>query len=432
MKQLYAAGLLLVATGACAGGAYAAAQTVDCGRLLDVRSGTWRERVSIVVEDGVIKSVGPLTGAAGNIDLSRHACLPGLIDMHVHLTSETQPVVDAYRDRLTADPADLAYRSVKYAERTLMAGFTTVRDLGAEQALNVSLKRAIAAGSIPGPRMFTAGKSIATTGGHADPTNNLSHFLGEKIGTPGPEHGVIDSPEAGRQAVRQRYKEGADLIKITATGGVLSQAANGQNSQYTEDELRAIVSTAKDYGFRVAAHAHGAEGMKRALRAGVDSIEHGTLMDDETILLFKKTGHWYVPTISAGRYVADKAKIPDYYSALVRPKAAAIGPQLQATFARAHKAGVKIAFGTDAGVFPHGENAKEFGYMVEAGMTPVEAIRAATVHAAALLDQPARLGAVEPGFAADIIAVEGDPLRDVKLLEQVKFVMKDGVVYKKP
>jgi imidazolonepropionase-like amidohydrolase len=426
MKQLAAAGLLLALNGA-----QGATQTVDCGRLLDVKSGTWRERVSIVIENGSVKSVGPMAQAADHIDLSGKSCLPGLIDMHVHLTSETQPAIDAYRDRLTTDPADMAYRSVKYAERTLLAGFTTVRDLGAEQALNVSLKRAIAAGSIPGPRMFTAGKAIATTGGHADPTNNLSHFLGEAIGTPGPIEGVIDSPEQGRQAVRARYKEGADLIKITATGGVLSQAANGQNSQYTEDELRAIVSTAKDYGFRVAAHAHGAEGIKRALRAGVDSIEHGTLMDDESLALFKKTGGWYVPTISAGRYVADKAKDPNYYSALVRPKAAAIGPQLQATFARAHKAGVKIAFGTDAGVFPHGENAKEFGYMVEAGMTPLEAIRAATVHAATLLDQAQRLGRVEPGFAADIVAVDGDPLRDVKLLEQVKFVMKDGVIYKK-
>jgi imidazolonepropionase-like amidohydrolase len=426
MKQLAAAGLLLALNGA-----QAATQTVDCGRLLDVKSGSWRERVSIVIDNGTITSVGPMTPGPDHVDLSSKSCLPGLIDMHVHLTSETQPAVDAYRDRLTADPADMAYRSVKYAERTLMAGFTTVRDLGAEQALNVSLKRAIAAGSIPGPRMFTAGKSIATTGGHADPTNNLSHFLGEAIGTPGPTDGVIDSPEQGRQAVRARYKEGADLIKITATGGVLSQAANGQNSQYTEDELRAIVATAKDYGFRVAAHAHGAEGIKRALRAGVDSIEHGTLMDDESLALFKKTGGWYVPTISAGRYVADKAKDPNYYSALVRPKAAAIGPQLQATFARAHKAGVKIAFGTDAGVFPHGENAKEFGYMVEAGMSPIDAIRAATVSAALLLDQPARLGMVAPGFAADIVAVDGDPLRDVKLLEQVKFVMKDGVVYKK-
>jgi imidazolonepropionase-like amidohydrolase len=426
MKQLYAAGLLLVATGA-----GAATQTVNCGRLLDVKAGAWRQNVGIVIENGSIKSVGPMSQAADAIDLSRQSCLPGLIDMHVHLTSETTPVVDSYRDRLTADPADLAYRSVKFAERTLMAGFTTVRDLGAQDGLNIALKRAIASREIPGPRMFTAGKSIATTGGHADPTNNLSHFLSEKIGTPGPQQGVIDSPEEGRQAVRARYKEGADLIKITATGGVLSQAANGQNSQYTEDELRAVVSTAKDYGFRVAAHAHGAEGMKRALRAGVDSIEHGTMMDDEVIALFKKTGNWYVPTISAGRYVADKAKDPNYYSALVRPKAMAIGPQLQSTFARAHKAGVKIAFGTDAGVFPHGENAKEFGYMVEAGMSPVDAIRSATLHAATLLDQGARLGAIEPGFAADIIAVDGDPLRDVKVLEQVKFVMKDGVVYKK-
>jgi imidazolonepropionase-like amidohydrolase len=426
MKQLAAAGLLLALNGA-----QGATQTVDCGRLLDVKSGNWRERVSIVIENGSVTSVGPMAQAADHIDLSNKSCLPGLIDMHVHLTSETQPAIDAYRDRLTADPADMAYRSVKYAERTLLAGFTTVRDLGAEQALNVSLKRAIAAGSIPGPRMFTAGKSIATLGGHADPTNNLSHFLGEAIGTPGPSEGVIGSPDEGRQAVRARYKEGADLIKVTATGGVLSQAPNGQNSQYTEDELRAIVSTAKDYGFRVAAHAHGAEGIKRALKAGVDSIEHGTLMDDESLALFKKTGGWYVPTISAGRYVADKAKDPAYYSALVRPKAAAIGPQLQATFARAHKAGVKIAFGTDAGVFPHGENAKEFGYMVEAGMAPLEAIRAATIHAATLLDQSQRLGLVEPGFAADIVAVDGDPLRDVKLLEQIKFVMKEGVVYKK-
>lgn len=427
MKHMVAAGMLLALNSA-----HAATQTVDCGRLLDVQKGTWRERVSIVIENGSIVSVGPMTQQAGNIDLSRHTCLPGLIDMHVHLTSETQPTVDAYRDRLTANPADMAYRSVKYAERTLMAGFTTVRDLGAADNLNISLKRAIAAGEVPGPRMFTAGKSLATTGGHADPTNNLSHFLSEKIGTPGPTEGVLNSPEEARQAVRTRYKDGADLIKVTATGGVLSQAASGHNSQYTEDELRAVVSTAKDYGFRVAAHAHGAEGMKRALRVGVDSIEHGTLMDDEVIALFKKGGGWYVPTISAGRYVADKAKEPNYYSALVRPKAAAIGPQLQATFGRAYKAGVKIAFGTDAGVFPHGENAKEFGYMVEAGMTPIDAIRSATVNAAILLDQPKRLGAVDAGFAADIIAVEGDPLKDVKVLEQVKFVMKDGVVYKKP
>ncbi|SHH57156.1 amidohydrolase family protein [Massilia sp. CF038] len=427
MQKLSALCLLLVASSV-----QAAVQTVDCGRLLDVRAGTWRDKVSIQIEDGKIKAIEPMRAGPDHIDLSQHACMPGFIDMHVHLTGETQKQVDALRDTLTLNPADYAYRSVSLAERTLKAGFTTVRDLGASDGLNVALKRAIDSGAVPGPRMFTAGKSIATTGGHADPTNSLSARFGRALGNPGPNEGVVNSAEEGRQAVRARYKEGADLIKVTATGGVLSQARSGQNSQYTEDELRAIVSTAKDYGFRVAAHAHGTEGIKRALRAGVDSIEHGTLMDDEAIALFKKTGAWYVPTMTAGRYVADKSKDPEYYSPLVRPKAAAIGPQIQATFSRAYKAGVKIAFGTDAGVFPHGDNAKEFAYMVEAGMPPLEAIRAATLNAASLLDQSGRLGSIEPGYAADIVAVSGDPLRDITILQQMQFVMKDGVVYKKP
>ncbi|MFC0130910.1 amidohydrolase [Massilia eurypsychrophila] len=427
MKTLTSLGLLLAF-----GGAQAAPQTVDCGRLLDVKAGVWRERVSITVDNGVVKSIAPMSAAAGNIDLSAYSCLPGFIDMHVHLTGETRKEAEALRAALTHNPADTAYRSVPYAERTLKAGFTTVRDLGAGDMLNVALKQAIASGAIPGPRMFTSGKTIATTGGHGDGSNGLSTTFGRAVGAEGPDRGVINSAEQGRQAVRARYKEGADLIKVTATGGVLSQARNGQDAQFTDDELRAIVSTAKDYGFRVAAHAHGAEGVKRALRAGVDSIEHGTLMDDEAIALFKKHGAWYVPTISAGRYVADKAKEDGYYSALVRPKAAAIGPLIQATLGRAHKAGVKIAFGTDAGVFPHGDNAREFAYMVEAGMPPLEAIRSATLSAAALLDQSSNLGSVEPGFAADIVAVSGDPLRDISVLQQVKFVMKAGVVYKQP
>jgi imidazolonepropionase-like amidohydrolase len=427
MQKLSALCLLLLASSS-----QAAVQTVDCARLLDVRAGTWRERVSIEIEGGKIKSIGPMTPGEGHIDLSQQSCMPGFIDTHVHLTGETQKQVDALRDTLTLNPADYAFRSVALAERTLMAGFTTVRDLGATDGLNVALKRAIDNGAVPGPRMFTAGKSIATTGGHADPTNALSARLSRGLGAAGPNEGVVNSAEEGRQAVRARYKEGADLIKVTATGGVLSQARSGQNSQYTEDELRAIVTTAKDYGFRVAAHAHGTEGIKRALRAGVDSIEHGTLMDDEAIALFKKTGAWYVPTMAAGRYVADKSRDPEYYTPVVRPKAAAIGPQIQATFTRAYKAGVKIAFGTDAGVFPHGENAKEFAYMVEAGMPPIDAIRAATLSAASLLDQTGRLGAIEPGYAADIVAVSGDPLRDITLLQQMQFVMKDGVVYKKP
>lgn len=427
MFKLSAFSLIIVANMASA-----APVAIDCGRLLDVKSGKWREQVSVNVDNGVITSITPMESAPGHVDLRAYSCLPGLIDMHVHLTSETQKQADAARDSLSANPADLAFRSVVFAERTLQAGFTTVRDLGASDGLNISLKRAIAAGTIMGPRMFTAGKSIATTGGHADPTNSLSHKFSEAVGTPGPAEGVINSVDGAREAVRARYKEGADLIKVTATGGVLSQAANGQNPQFSEEELRAVITTAKDYGFKVAAHAHGTEGIKRALRAGIDSIEHGTYMDDETIALFKKTGAWYVPTISAGKYVAEKSTIPDYYSPIVRPKAAAIGPLIQTTFGKAYKAGVKIAFGTDAGVFPHGENAKEFAYMVEAGMPALEAIRSATLNAAQLLDQSTKLGSIEPSFIADMIAVSGDPLLDVSVLQQVKFVMKDGKVFKKP
>ena len=410
----------------------AATQTVDCGRMLDVKAGLWRDQVSIVIDDGKVQSIGPMSAGPGHLDLSQYACLPGLIDAHVHLTSESNRQIDMLRESLTLNPADFALRSVSMAERTLMAGFTTVRDLGASDGINIALKRAIENGAVKGPRMFTAGKSIATTGGHADPSNNLSQRFNRAIGTPGPAEGVVNNADEARQAVRFRYQEGADLIKVTATGGVLSQARSGHNPQYTEDELRAIVVTAKDYGFRVAAHAHGAEGIKRALRAGVDSIEHGSLMDDEAIALFRKTGAWYVPTLTAGQHVADKAKEPEFYSPLVRPKAAAIAPLMRATFARACKAGVKIAFGTDAGVFKHGENAREFALMVEAGMPPLEAIRSATLSAALLLDQSNRMGSIEPGFVADIVAVSGDPLQDVRVLQQVKFVMKDGLVYKKP
>ncbi len=412
-----------------------AATVIDCGQLLDVKAGVLRNSVRVVVEGSrftVVAADAAVPVDARRIDLRQATCLPGLIDMHVHLTHETAKQADSFRDALSLNPADSAYRSVAYAERTLMAGFTTVRDLGASDGLNVALKRAIAAGHLSGPRMFTAGKSIATTGGHADPSNNLSQQLAAGIGTPGPMQGVINGPDEAAEAVRARYKEGADLIKITATGGVLSQASSGQNAQFTEAEIRAITTTARDYGFRVAAHAHGLEGIKRALRGGVDSIEHGTYMDDEAMSLFKKMGAWYVPTISAGRFVADKSKEPDYYSPLVRPKAAAIGPLIQSTFGRAYKAGVKIAFGTDAGVFPHGDNAREFAYMVEAGMPPLEAIRSATLNAAELLDQAQTLGRIEPGFSADLVAVIGNPLADIGTLQKMAFVMKDGVVYRQP
>ncbi len=344
--------------------------------------------------------------------------------MHVHLEGETKKGNVA--DRFILNPADVAFESVRYANITLMAGFTTVRDLGGS-GVNVSLRNAINKGWITGPRIFTAGKSIATTGGHADPTNAYRKDL---MGDPGPKEGVINGSEDAFQAVRQRYKDGADLIKITATGGVLSQAKDGANAQFTEEEIKAVVSAAKDYGFKVAAHAHGAERMKRAIRAGVNSIEHGTFMDDEAMKLMKQYGTWYVPTIIAGKSTADSAKIPGYYTEIVTPKALSTGPQIQKTFAKAYKEGVKIAFGTDAGVFRHGMNWLEFGYMIEAGMKPMEAIKSATINAAELLGEKERLGSIEVNKLADIVAVDGDPLKDVKAFGKVVFVMKGGVVYK--
>jgi imidazolonepropionase-like amidohydrolase len=293
--------------------------------------------------------------------------------------------------------------------------------------VNISLRNAINKGQLKGPRIFTAGKAIGTTGGHADPTNGYRKDL---MGNPGPNEGVINGVEEAYQAVRQRYKDGADLIKITATGGVLSQAKDGANAQFTDDEVKAIVTTAKDYGFKVAAHAHGAEGIKRAIRGGVNSIEHGTFMDDEGMQLMKQYGTFLVPTITAGKATGDSAKIPGYYSEIVTPKALVTGPRIQATFAKAYKAGVKVAFGTDAGVFKHGLNWLEFGYMIEAGMPPMEAIKAATIHAADLLGEKDKLGSIEAGKLADIVAVDGDPLKDPLVFGKVVFVMKDGVVYK--
>lgn len=329
-------------------------------------------------------------------------------------------------DRFTTNPPDIAFGSIKFANITLQSGFTTVRDLGGS-GVNIALRNAVARGEVQGPRIFTAGKSIATTGGHADPTNAYRKDL---MGDPGPLEGVINGPEDAYHAVRQRYKDGADCIKITATGGVLSQAKNGANPQFTEEEVKAIVAAAGDYGFKVAAHAHGTEGIKRAIRGGVSSIEHGTFMDDEAIELMKKMGTYFVPTIIAGKSTADSAKIPGYYTEIVTPKALSTGPKMQATFAKAYKAGVKIAFGTDAGVFAHGKNWLEFVYMTEAGMPAIEAIQSATVAAADLLGATETLGSIETGKMADIIAVEGDPIKDIKSMGKVRFVMKEGVVYR--
>jgi imidazolonepropionase-like amidohydrolase len=409
-------------------GASAQHTVIYCGQFIDVNKLQVLKEITVITEGNKITDVvkGYTQAAKSDIviDLKNKTVMPGLMDMHVHLESETNP--NQYLQEFTMNPADYAFQSTLFAERTLMAGFTTVRDLGGS-GVNISLRNAINKGIVKGPRVYTAGKPIATTGGHADPTNG---YRADLMGDPGPMDGVANGPDECRKAVRQRYKEGSDWIKITATGGVLSVAKDGAGAQFTEEELKAIVSTAKEYGFKVAAHAHGAEGMKRAIRAGVSSIEHGTFMDDEAISLFKQYGTWYVPTIIAGKSVSDSAKIPGYFPAIIVPKAIETGSKIQSTFAKAYKAGVKVAFGTDAGVYAHGKNWKEFVYMTEAGMPILEAIKSATVSASELLGVTDQLGSIEKGKLADIIAVDGDPTKDVQSMGKVKFVMKNGVVYK--
>ena len=402
---------------------------IKCPRLLNGESETLFENKTIQVKGNRIESVhdGRVSGSANdqNINLVDATCMPGLIDAHVHITSQQSP--NRFVDRFKQDPADRILAAVPYARRTLMAGFTTVRDLGSNDNLALNMRNAIEKGHITGPRIVAAGKSLATTGGHADPSNGTNQ---KYRGDPGPKEGVINSVGDARKAVRQRYKDGADLIKLTATGGVLSEAKSGRNPQFTGEELRAIIDTARDYGFKVAAHAHGADGMKRAVIAGVDSIEHGTYMDVETMKLMRKKSTAYVPTIIAGKYVAEKAEIDGFFSEVVRPKARAIGPQIQDTFAQAYRRGVQIVFGTDSGVSPHGENWKEFIYMVEAGMAPVEALNSAMSAGAELLGINDELGTIESGKLADIIAINGNPLQDIKQMENVSLIVKDGQIYK--
>jgi len=398
---------------------------IHCGKLIDVKNLEVLSERTIIVNTNVIEAVEEgYRNEDGAIDLKSSTCMPGLMDMHVHLQSEYSP--KAQIERTTLHSADYAIRGVVFANKTLQAGFTLVRDLGSDRETIIALRNAINQGLVPGPRIFAATKPIATTGGHADPTNSLRHDL---MGDPGPVEGVINGPDEARQAVRQRYKDGADFIKITATGGVLSVAKSGQNAQFQDLELDAIVRTANDYGMNVAAHAHGTEGMKRAVEAGVHSIEHGTFMTPEVMRLMKRKGTWYVPTITAGEWVSRKAEIDGFFPDLVRPKAAAIGPKVQGTFAAAYKAGVKIAFGTDSGVPAHGDNALEFVYMVEAGMPALEAIQSATLKGAELMGFEETLGTLEPGKIADIVAVPGDPSSDISLMMKVNFVMKNGKVY---
>jgi imidazolonepropionase-like amidohydrolase len=400
-----------------------------CGKLVDTKSGKIAKEKTIVIKENkiylvldgyaLVKSADAIT-----IDLRDKVVMPGLIDFHVHIEQEFDR--NTRLNTYILNEADVAFNSVGFAKTTLLNGFTSVRDLGGT-GVNISIRNAINNGKIPGPRVFTVGKALATTGGHADPTNGSSRSL---IGNPGPKEGVVNSVEDAIKAVRQRYKNGADWIKITATGGVLSVAKSGDNPQFTIEEIKAICETAKDYGMYVAAHAHGDEGMRRAIIGGVKTIEHGTYMSDETMELMKKYDAYLVPTITAGKEVAEKAKIAGFYPDIVVPKALAVGPQIQGTFASAYKKGVGIAFGTDAGVFKHGNNGKEFGFMVEAGMPAMETIQSATVTNAMLLNMESEIGQIKKGFYADIIAVDDDPTKNIATMENVVFVMKNGKVYK--
>jgi imidazolonepropionase-like amidohydrolase len=401
---------------------------IQCGQLVDVVNLKVQKGKTIIIEGNKILDIvdGFVSGTKTDqvVDLRKQTVMPGLMDMHIHVESETSPT--RYLDGFTQNDVDVAFGALRFAERNLMAGFTSVRDLGGS-GVNIALRKAIQKGYVVGPRIYTAGKSIASTGGHADPTNGVRANL---MGDPGPKEGVINSKEDAYKAVRQRYKEGSDVIKITASGGVLSMAASGENPQFTEEEVRAIVAAAKDYGFKVAAHCHGVEAMRRAVIGGVNSIEHGTLMDESIFPLMKQYGTYLVPTIIAGRSAADSAKKPGYYPPMVTKKALEIGPKIQNTFSKAYKAGVKIAFGTDAGVYAHGNNWMEFKYMQEGGMPLIEAIQSATMNAADLMGTQNTLGSIEKGKLADIIAVEGDPFTDINQMGNVQFVMKDGVIYK--
>jgi imidazolonepropionase-like amidohydrolase len=416
--------LIAVAVASALGCGHAHALTIACGKVFDSATAKLIGPHVIEVVDGRIGALKPGSPPAGSefVDHGSQTCLPGLIDLHTHISlNEAGP--EGYVEVYRLNAGDYALRGALNAKKTLRAGFTTIRDLNDYDAASIAVRNAINQGITEGPRIFTAGKAIATTGGHVDPSIGHRRDL---TGNPGPREGVINGPNEAHAAVRHRYKEGADLIKITATGGVLSYAKNGLNPQFTQEEANAIVAAAKDYGFTVAAHAHGKEGIRRAILAGVTSIEHGSYLEADLIPLIKEHGTWLVPTLLAGDWVGAKA---DQFPPMVAAKARAIGPLLATNFERAYKAGVKIAFGTDSGVSPHGMNAREFKLMVDAGMPANVAIQSATRNAAEVLGMSSDIGSLAAGHYADILVVDGDPLVDVTVLERPVMTYKGGVGY---
>lgn len=408
---------------------------IHCGHLIAVPGQATQSQMTIVVIDDKIDRIvdgyaNPddlnLDDDTAVINLKDHWVTPGLIDCHTHLTGEYVPALERMRRSMQEGEAHAAIDGVANARKTIMAGFTTVRNVGSPGSTCLALRDRINQGIVPGPRIYAAGPSISVTGGHADGTNSLSPALRPD---PKPETMTADGPAEARKAVRARVRSGVDLIKITATGGVLSMTAAGVEQQFFQDELESIVEAARMMGRKVAAHAHGAEGINAALRAGVHSIEHGTYLNDESIDLFKKTGAYLVPTIHAGKFVEEKAKIDGYFPNAVREKAAAVGPLIQDAFGRAHAAGVNIAFGTDVGVGAHGTNAEEFVYMHEAGMSPEDCLISATINAATLIGVEDQIGTLEAGKFADLIALPRDPMDDVSVYSDVVFVMKGGEAF---
>lgn len=424
--KMKTAAIALITSLAMAGTAAAQDTLIHAGKLLAVPGEGYQSQQTVRVRDGVIVGIERGYVAARNgervIDLKKSFVLPGLIDSHVHITSERGP--DSATRPLTDSDVDTAFFGAENAMKELMAGFTTVQDLGAPNEAIFSLRDAINKGRIHGPRITASGRAITPTGGHGD-ANGYSPEITALASSFNACNGADDC----RRAVRETIRSGADLIKITATGGVLSNTAAGLGQQFFDDELKAIADTAHSMGRKVTAHAHGKEGIEAALRAGIDSIEHGTYLDDETIALFKEKNATLIPTVIAGVTVTGWVD-EDWLPAPSRAKAAIVGPLMQDMLTRARAGGVNIAFGTDTGVSAHGTNADEFPLMIIAGFSPEEAIRAATVVASGHVGMGDKIGTIEAGKFADIVAVNGDPLADIEELKDIDFVMKGGAVYK--